>query len=350
MFASFDPRTFWPFVRLNLIIAAVLSIIFCPSCLTSLRGLWSMVDDFCYSFLISSLLSGGISMIIKFSGKHFSWLENPIKRLLFDIVTVGVYSFMVGFILSSVFCLFVWDNFTFETYDVYAILEATKKPIYISLGITAFFTSRSFLIEWKHTAIEAEKIKNEQLSSKYQGLKDQLNPHFLFNSLNVLSNLVYENADQANAFIEKLSKIYRYVLDVQQEETVSLARELEFARAFLDLQKERFGDKFNYEVDVDNLESYSLPPLSLQLLLENTFKHNKATREEPLKIEIVQDGESLMVRNTLQRRAQEVRASGIGLTNIRERYRFLSDREVEVKSADGFFSVQIPLLQIPSIA
>ncbi len=340
----YSPRNIWPFIRINLLIACGLVVIFCPECFASLEGLRSIADDFVYSFIISMLLSGGISEIVRFSDKHFPWLEKPIQRLLFDVAVVIAYSFVVAFILASVFSLLVWDYFTLENFNVDAMVESTQTPIFIALIITAFFTSRSFLIEWKRAAIETEKMKNEKLESQYQGLKDQLNPHFLFNSLNVLSNLVYEDADKANRFIEQLSRIYRYVLEVQNEEFVTLETELAFANSFMELQKTRFGEKFLFEVSVSETENFGIAPLSLQLLLENVFKHNAATKDKPLQIWISQHKDVLIVKNNIQKRESEINGTGVGLSNISERTKYLTGKPVQIDNTDEFFTVTVPLL------
>ncbi len=318
---------------------------FCPNCFFSwelFEGVW---DDWLYSFLISSLLSGGITLIIRFSDQKFPWLEKPVQRFFFDLLAVIVYSFIVSFILGTLFALFIWDYFTFDNIGWSDIAESTKLPTYIALGITVFFTSRAFLIEWKQAAIEAEQIKREHLAGQYQSLKNQLNPHFLFNSLNVLSNLVYEDADQSNAFIEKLSAIYRYVLDVQNEELIDLDDEVAFAQKYMELQAIRFGKKFHFAFEVKDSKKYCIPPLTLQLLIENAFKHNIAIKESPLDIFVIQNDDRLIVKNTLQRRNVESAESGIGLENIKKRCAFFTDREVIVKEENGFFVVDVPLIQ-----
>lgn len=343
MVFSYNPRQIWAFIRINLFIALILRAFFCPECFTSFTRVLDNLDDFAYSFFISLLLSGGISEIIRFSDKHFSWLESPVKRLFFDLFAVVVYSFIATFTLASIFSILVWDYFTLNTYEALPIIEATPTAIFIALAITAFFTSRSFLVEWKQSAIEAEKIKNEKLTSQYQGLKDQLNPHFLFNSLNVLSNLVYEDADKANIFIEQLARIYRYVLEVQNEEFVTLETELGFANSYMELQKTRFGEKFLFEVSVSETQNFGIAPLSLQLLLENAFKHNAATRENPLQIWIVQQDDMLIVKNNIQKREKESNGTGLGLNNISERTRHLTGRSIQTDITEDFFKVTIPL-------
>lgn len=335
------------FLLLNLLLAFGIQLILNSGSFTSWEMFKAGFDDLAYSFIISCFLSGGIGLIINKADKYFPWLDAPVSRFVFDILVVGAYTFIVSFCLATIFSIYVWDYFTLERVGWGAIVESTITPIVIALSITLFLTSRSFLLEWRQAAIAAEQMRSERLEGQYQSLKDQLNPHFLFNSLNVLSNLVYEDADQANAFIEKLSGIYRYVLDVQYEELVSLERELAFAKKYLELQKLRFGEKLQFEVEVSEESKFNLPPLTLQLLLENAIKHNAATKVKPLKILIEQDGDHLKVSNSLVARSKEPEASGIGLKNIKERYGFLTDREVSVIASEDTFEVILPLIKTP---
>ena len=346
MISEFTYHRLGRFLLINALIALVICIIASPP--FEATAIWIQeffIYYFSYAFLVSSLLSGGINRLIEFSSRRFSWLDAPFKRLVFDLVAVVAYSFIMSFIITAVFAIFVWNYGTIDNMDWSGLLKSTIFPILIALGFTFFFTSRSFLSEWKYAALEAEKMKTERLAGQYQSLKDQLNPHFLFNSLNVLSNLVYEDADKSNEFIQKLSNIYRYVLDVQDERLIDLDKEISFAKSYLELQKVRFGEKLLYDINVEETFGLSIPPLSLQLLLENAVKHNIATSTSPLKIEIFSTDNTLVVRNNLQKRDSPGIESGIGLKNISERYRFLTDREVEIAEADDMFSVSIPLIE-----
>lgn len=335
------------FILINLGLAFGIQLMLCPECFTSFDLFVDGLDDLVYSFILSSFLSGGIGFIVEKSDKHFPWLDSPLSRLVFDVSVVTAYTFVVSFCLATIFSIYVWDYFKLEEVGWDAIVDSTKVPIFIALIITAIMTSRSFLMEWRQAAIEAEQMKSEQLKWKYQGLKEQLNPHFLFNSLNVLSNLVYEDPDHANSFIEKLSKIYRYVLDVQYEELVPLDEELAFAKNYLELQELRFGTKLSYVIKVDDSAKYSLPPLTLQLLLENAIKHNSATKEKPLVISIKQTDNELKVVNTFSPRAKLPGESGIGLNNVEERYGFLTDQKVVIEQNESNFEVILPLLKKP---
>ncbi len=335
------------FLLINLLLALAVSMSFCFTCFFSLAGWEEIWDDFLFSFLISCMMSGGISVIINYNNAHFPWLQAPMKRFVIDLVSITLYAFIGSFLLYIFFIKVIWQP-ELKEFPFRSVALKSLFPTTIALVITIFLTGRAFLFEWREAAIVAEKVKSERLKGQYQSLKDQLNPHFLFNSLNVLSNMVYESADDANAFIEKLSRIYRYVLDVQNEELVTVKSELDFAKSYLELQKIRFGEKFQFKIQNEGEPEVYLPPLSLQLLLENALKHNRATQEEPLRIVISIRGDYLEVSNNLQKRIGEERPSGIGLTNIRERYRFLTDLPVTISDKENNFLVRLPLIRKPS--
>ncbi len=345
-----DDKGLWKdlrkFLLVNLGIALILQVIFCPICFLSWEDLISLFPDFIFSFCVSMALSYGGSRVEEFWDPRLSWIHHPVKRLLATVSTYMIYAFVVSFIIVFVYAWIEW-KFPEDQIPWRGILKFTFTPMSIALVFMAIFTSRSWLMEWRKSAIEAEQLRSEKLASQYQSLKDQLNPHFLFNSLNALSNLVYEDADRSAAFIQKLSKIYRYVLEVQQEELVELNRELDFAKNFLELQKIRFEENLNYKVDVTHCKDCFLPPLSLQLLLENAIKHNIASQENPLLISILQKGEELWVSNTFRpKTSQNEPSTGVGLENIRSRYRILSDRRPEIFQSEDEFLVKLPLLKL----
>lgn len=334
------------FLLINLCIALFLQVIFCPICFLSIDDLINLLPDFIFSFCVSMALSYGGSRVQEYWDPKISWVHEPVKRLLVTVATYMVYAFFASFIIVFFYAWFEWD-FKLGQIPWRGILRFTLTPMTISLVFMAIFTSRSWLFEWRKSAIEAEQLRSEKLASQYQSLKDQLNPHFLFNSLNVLSNLVYEDADRSAAFIQKLSKIYRYVLDVQQEELVELERELDFAKNYLELQKIRFEENLIFSIKIENEKRFFIPPLSLQLLLENAIKHNEASQDHPLFIQILQKENELWVSNTLQLKSTSMDHSpGIGLNNIRMRYTLLSDRQIDVTQNDNEFLVRLPLLRI----
>lgn len=348
-YASKGPREFWnfspAFLGVNALVALFITLLTCPSCVTEFRMSSTLCDDFIISFLLSTSLSYGGFLMEEYFDERISWIQYPLKRLVLECLCYFLYVFVVSFALIFLYSLLVRQSFTLSDIPWKRLVYWTKFPMQISFLISFVFISRSFLMEWRKSAIEAEQLKTERVAQQYQSLKDQLNPHFLFNSLNVLSNLVYENADMSAKFIRQLSRIYRYVLDVQQEELVPLEMELDFAENYLALQKMRFEEGLQYDIKVNKSTPGSLPPLSLQLLLENAIKHNVASKQNPLQIAITLEGNALVVSNNLQPKSSlPEESAGIGLANIGKRYELLSDQKISIINKDTRFAVKLPLL------
>ncbi len=310
----------------------------------TLKGFISLWDDMLYSFLLAWAIAGSVLLNEIILDKKLPWLKYAGKRFAMEIIGVSVFSFVAAFAVNvlffSAFSLIDWNNFPWGK-----IAKNCITPVFISYGITAFFISRSFLTNWRDQAIKNEKARSERYRGQVQVLRDQLNPHFLFNSLNALTNLVYEDADRSSEYIRKLSQFYRYVLEVQNEEVVPLSRELDFAKSYLELQQIRFGtNALQYQLP-DKVPDSVIPPLVLQLLFENAIKHNKIEHENPLIIKVYADDNMLIVENNLQKRNNPGESTGIGLNNISERYRALSDQEIDINSTGNLFQVRLPLLK-----
>jgi len=209
----------------------------------------------------------------------------------------------------------------------------------------AVYEAIYFYYQLKESIVEREQAKQEQIRSELAGLRNQVNPHFLFNSMNTLMNIVTEDQQLAVSFLKKLSKVYRYVLENRAEQIIPLSKELDFIHSYVFLQKERF--KGNLEVKIDVPEKYldqHIIPLSLQILFENSIKHNIISRRKPLCIEVFIEHGKLIIRNNLQRKEQVMDSTKVGLENIKTRYRFFTEEQVEIKEDEKYFSVAIPLL------
>ena len=182
--------------------------------------------------------------------------------------------------------------------------------------------------------------------AQLNALKTQVNPHFLFNNLNTLCSIIPENPDQAVAFVQQLSKVYRHILEVKDEKSIPLKDEMAVLEAYAFLLKTRFGDNLEIDMQVDPKQMEDLiVPLSLQLLMENAIKHNIVSQDRPLKIIVkIIDGR-LVVSNNLQKKNQIIESTGIGLTNIRNRYKLLTDKLILVTETLNDFTVSIPLIQ-----
>jgi len=194
----------------------------------------------------------------------------------------------------------------------------------------------------------ARELERQQLLNEIALLKTQVNPHFLFNSLSILSSLVHVNADLSEQFIDQLSRSYRYILEQKDQSLVTMRTELEFIRSYAFLLKIRFENKFDLRIRLNDsvLEQYKIAPLTLQLLVENAVKHNRMSEREPLVVEVFMEDETLVVKNRLQPRTTPEPSTGTGLNNIISRYALLTDRPVWAgETPDGHFVVKVPLLK-----
>jgi sensor histidine kinase YesM len=266
-----------------------------------------------------------------------------LRLVLFYLAVLGI-AFFLFLILFTYH--FVKNGFEFSVYfDSFIELNYELKNFFIativgfSFGALFFFYS-----QWTDALKNLQKLREEKLIFQYETLKNQVNPHFLFNSLNSLSSLVKTNPDLSEEFILKLSSVYRYILENSEKEMVPLATELEFVQNYFDLQKIRDGEKINLKVEIIDAERMHILPVSLQLLVENAFKHNAATRNNPLEIVVHNEGmDKLVVRNNLQEKTQLKDSSKIGLKNLNERCRLIVNREIEIQETAHEFVVKVPV-------
>ncbi len=205
-----------------------------------------------------------------------------------------------------------------------------------------------FFKEYKKQWIEAEELRQNSTQAQLQLIKSQVNPHFLFNNLNVLSSLVIKDNPEANKFIEEFSKVYRYILSNQDKELVELENELDFIKPYIFLLKKRFDEGLEVVMDIPEKykKSYVIP-VALQMLIENAIKHNIVSHTKPLRIDVhVNGNNTLVISNNLQPKKSAEASTQIGLQNIKKRYELISSRNVEVVCTEKEFIVSIPLLSI----
>jgi two-component system, LytTR family, sensor kinase len=215
----------------------------------------------------------------------------------------------------------------------------------VSILVLSLEVSTQFFRKWKRSLVEVEKYKAQSLQAQLQNLKDQINPHFMFNNLSVLSSLVYKDQDKAVDFINQLSKVYRYLLDSHNCEMVRLEEELNFVQSYTYLLQIRFDKNLVVHFDIsEDSKRLLLPPMALQILIENAIKHNEVSEQLPLNIHIRTENTSLEVSNNRQLRSSSENGSKNGLKNIRERYKFFTTREMEILETASAFTVKIPLL------
>jgi len=202
------------------------------------------------------------------------------------------------------------------------------------------------LQKWKQTNLEKEALRKTNLQSQLNSLKSQINPHFLFNSLNSLSALITENPAQAELFVDEISSVYRYLLRNNEDKLTPLSEEMNFIESYVHLLRTRYGSGLRVQTNVDRLhEDYLLPPLTLQILVENAVKHNMILAESPLQIDIYIENEELIVQNNLQRKTTKIDSNQIGLANILAKYTLLGNYQVLVQDDEDYFTVRLPLLR-----
>ncbi|MFV8325443.1 histidine kinase [Flavobacterium sp. ZS1P14] len=303
------------------------------------------------TFWVSSLYSFGIgfgnAVINSLLNKKWDWLEHTNLRVYFGIIATVLYT--VPVVLGIDYLTFVvFQKMNPSEFFSERMIWVHLFYIILSLGVSTFMHARSFMANWKQASrkeVTEQKIIAGTASAKFESLKNQIDPHFLFNSLNVLSSLIEENPDNAQRFTTSLSKIYRYVLEQKDKELVSVEEELAFAKTYMNLLKMRFENSLFYELPATNINSEAkVVPLSLQLLLENTVKHNVVSEQRPLHIRITIEGDYLVIQNVYQRKEVLQGRQGVGLQNIIDRYGIISNRKVLIEHNEKTFTVKIPIL------
>jgi hypothetical protein len=296
-----------------------------------------------YSLLIGGSMAIGITRISSWLDKKHPWLENPLKRLVLQVLLTLGFSLLVIFIAVVVIISMNQDtNFMDSAFESGLFMIKTA-VIFLTLSLLITYAI-TFFVNWNKSVVMQEQMKREQLALQYETLKSQVNPHFLFNSLNAVTSLISTDPDKAILFVKKLSEVFRYVLEQKDNEIITLDTELQFLDSYIFLQKIRFGE--NLIVNIDVLDRKLLiVPLSLQLLIENAIKHNVISKEHPLTINITsKEGNYLVVSNNLKKK-RALTSNNLGLENIRSRYQFFTTNPLIVTESESEFRVEIPLIE-----
>jgi two-component system LytT family sensor kinase len=273
--------------------------------------------------------------------KRYPAFEQNQRRLLILIVififVVPIVSMVLGFIMYSA---------GMPDYHEPSFYQSQLSTYFISFTVLATYEAIYFYTRLKASILETEAVKQAQIRSELQGLRNQVNPHFLFNSLNTLMHIVEEDSDLAKRFLQRLSKVYRYILESRDAPLIPLRDELAFIKAYVFLQEERFRGNLRVEIVVDELfYDYQIVPLSLQILFENAIKHNIISSSRPLTIEVyVDEHVSLVVTNNLQRKQQVLNSTKVGLENVSQRYRYFTERQMTITETEERFTVALPLI------
>jgi hypothetical protein len=336
-------------LRLALSIAVFVQLIIITS--NHLSGYYVLSDFFHFlsRFTVGSILSFGAAISLAYPDlftihwlkRYFSWQKQPIKRIAIELILAIFLGIIASIIFSSL-------SHALNRYEGGLFINLIYNSMIFSVCNVILMTILEgwiFFIEGSFSKIKTEELENTVTQLQFETLKSQIDSHFMFNSLNVLSGLVNSDPGKAQHFIEEFSSIYRYVMETIEKPLVTLKQEIRFARSYLYLQQIRYGDCLAFSVNIPSglLDTY-IPPLSMQVMLENVCKHNIVNEEQPLFIEITAKDNSLLIRNNLQLKSLPTEGKGMGQKNLIKRYQLLGYKMPRFNMGTNHFTVTLPLI------
>lgn len=279
--------------------------------------------------------------------KYYPDFKDVRKRLWMQSGIMFVFTIISNTLLGIVFKdVFADENPSAQIFASDKLISSNAATLFCTVMVIAIYESIYFMNELRESVQAQEGLKRESLDAQLNALKTQVNPHFLFNNLNTLASIIPEDPAKGVAFVQQLSKVYRHILEVRDETSISLREELDVLKAYVFLLKTRFGDNLDVQIRVPEEKlKQRIAPLSLQILMENAIKHNIVSSSRPLNIDVFTQNGSLLVSNNLQVKNQANEGTGIGLENIRNRYKLLGKRDVEVTNNGDSFTVSVPLIE-----
>ncbi|WAC03210.1 histidine kinase [Lacinutrix neustonica] len=303
-----------------------------------------LLETFIYNQIYSVVLYMSNAYVFRLLVARYKSDFYKLKNIIFASFFSVLISVFAIFLLRLVAKVFIYN----QPFRLFISSESVLNywfSLTISITVTAIFYIAYYQKHKQENKVKEQKVIAGTASAKFDALKNQLDPHFLFNSLNVLTSLIEENPDSAQKFTTSLSKVYRYVLEQKNKDLVTADEELQFAKTYMSLLKMRFEDSIVFDIPekAQNPEA-KVVPLALQLLLENAVKHNIVTSGKPLHIKIYENEGHLVVENNLQTKQVVKKSSGVGLNNIRQRYQLLTNKQVSITEDKTHFRVAIPML------
>ncbi len=299
------------------------------------------------TLITTAIIWIGNRYIMVWARRHFPLFEDTRKRLFMQSLVMIVFTILItntlGFLLKDYCGLLTITDANIRLWDI--IFSSNAAALFCTLTVVAIYEGVYFMQQLRKSVEEKEMFKRESLHAQLNALKTQVNPHFLFNNLNTLCSIIPENPKQAVDFVQQLSKVYRHILEVKDEKSILLKDELDVLNAYTFLLKTRFDKNLEVNINIPPEKLIQkIVPLSLQILMENAIKHNIVSSEKPLQINVFTENGSLVVSNNLQIKNQLNESTGIGLDNIRNRYKLLSEKPVKVTASETNFTVSIPLI------
>ena len=334
----------------NILIIFVISIIITFVFDYAFGGINSNIKGLLLNILYGFLIGGSLSLtgvITRFIIKKINIHANPVKTYVILLISIFVYIIIDVFAINS-----IWYSVTqgAEIKELYAnnwFLLSNFITILIGLVIFFIILSKSYITQLIKTEKEVQAAKTEAVNFKYKTLQSQVNPHFLFNSLNTLSSMISIEPQKAEDFVNHLSKLYRYVLDNKEKELIQISDEVSFIKNYIVLQKYRFENNIIFEIEesVNNIDGQIIP-MSLQLLVENAIKHNIVSDDKKLNIKItIDENNFICVINNIQLKEAGADSFNIGIKNIEERYSFITEQKCIIENNGESFMVKLPIIK-----
>lgn len=322
------------------VIGNVLSIFTVP------REMWTfqvVLKNCMFSILMGYPAWKGMVHIEWILGRKLPWLKYPVKRLVLQVLVMSLFA---GIIIFIGFAIWIWLSEDLNLRSIISFIMPSLKVVYIFIFLSLILGNAIlFFKNWRDAAIEREELKRAHLAIQYQTLKEQVRPHFLFNSLSSLVTLINTDPEKATQFVHKLSDVYRYVLEQRDSELVPLTEEVKFLEDYIYLQRIRYGENLQVRIRLEPDQHRKMVPLSLQMLVENAIKHNEVSNEHPLVIDIFSSGEEqVVIKNNLKKKEVTEISPGLGLENLQKRIAFFTDEPLLIQEEQHTFTVTIPMV------
>jgi len=307
-------------------------------------SLWQIKLSYLYTILLAFVIYQGTRYLHFTLRTYFDWLNKPVQKVIALLLTIPFYTIPV-----SVLMLVGWYNLFMDGVINWVVIKTTSLIILIAVFFLVHVYETVFLVkQTENDQLKKEQLERSRAEAELEALKNQIDPHFIFNSLNTLSYLIEDKPGRARQFNDNLADVYRYILQNKKRDLVLLREEVVFLQDYFSLLKIRFENavQLNMQIDEQELDQYLVPPISLQILMENAIKHNEFSDKTPLIMTLGWKKGELIFHNDVRRKTLRKASSKIGLQNLSERYRLITKQEITIKEEDNKFIVCLPILKI----
>ncbi|MFO7863494.1 MAG: histidine kinase [Salinivirgaceae bacterium] len=313
----------------------------------TLTGMLDFITRWVYSsvltFIAANILVWPNLKVIQLLNRYYGWQKHIGIRIAYELAGVVLIAVIIAIFITML-------AHTIDNYEEPLNSVLVTNVLVTSVVNLIFMIALEAWLFFSHGRREEQRVQelNRELSlMRFEVLKDQLKPHFMFNSLNVLSGLIDENVEKAQDFIDEFAQVYRYVLETIEKNLVTVDEELNFARSYMYLQQVRYGENLHFTIDVSaSYLTMCLPPLSMQIVLENAIKHNALEPGKPLKISVYSTNETIVIENNLQPKGWKARSTGLGQDNLTKRYELVGAQAPEFLITEKKYTVKLPAVQI----